>query len=276
MPTIDEQIRRHYQSGDLLARILSGLEQSGKSLSSIEIGDLAPTDEFHTRGLAYSVELAALANILTSDLVLDVGCGIGGTARYLAKQFGCHVTGIDITEEYISVGRALNELVGLGERIELHCGSALDLPFEDDRFNIVWTDHVQMNIADKENLYSEIARVLKPGGCLLFHDIFQGDGGPLYYPTPWAEDESISALSTEAQVRSVMEGVGLIADHWISKVPESIVFFNKVAARIDARGYFPLGIHLLMGENTPEKIRNLARSLSENRATVSIGLARRQ
>ena len=164
MMNIDALVNKHYGSGGLMEKIEAGLNLAGNDAHSLRVDDLAPLDEFHTRGRESTLEVAELANLKASDLVLDVGCGLGGTVRHLAEQYKCHVVGVDLTEEYISVGKKLTELVGLSDRVELCQGSALEIPYEDRKFDVVWTEHVQMNIADKNRFYSEIARVLKPGG----------------------------------------------------------------------------------------------------------------
>jgi ubiquinone/menaquinone biosynthesis C-methylase UbiE len=276
MMNIDALVDKYYGFGGIMEKIEAGLNLAGKDVNSLTVDDLAPIDEFHTRGRESTLEVAELANIKASDLVLDVGCGLGGTARYLAVQYKCNVIGIDLTEEYISIGKKLTELVGLSDRVELRHGSALEIPYEDERFDIVWTEHVQMNIADKNRFYSEIARVLKPGGRLLFHDIFLGLGDPPFYPVPWAEDESISALATETEARSIIEQVGLEIDQWLVKVQTSINFFKRVSAQIDADGPPPIGIHLLMGDNAKDKLQNYIRNLSEDRVSVALGMAHKK
>lgn len=273
MSDIDARIDKHYGFGGIMEKIEAGLKAAGKDVNSLTVDDLAPIDQFHTRGRDSTLEVVGLAKLKPSDLVLDVGCGLGGTARFLAEQYSCSVAGIDLTEEYISVGKRLTELVDLSNRVELRQASALEIPYEDEWFDVVWTEHVQMNIADKNRFYSEIARVLKPGGPLLFHDIFRGSGDSPFYPTPWAEDESISALVTETEARSVMAQVGLEIDQWIGKVQESIEFFSEVSARIEADGPPPIGIHLLMGDNARDKLQNYVRNLSEDRVSVALGMA---
>jgi ubiquinone/menaquinone biosynthesis C-methylase UbiE len=273
MQNVDETVEKFYGLGELWDKIESGLRLAGKDINSLTVDDLIPIDEFHTRGRKATREVAELSNIKASDLVLDVGCGLGGTARYLAEQYRCKVKGIDLTQEYILAGTKLTELVNLGDRVELSHGSALDLPFEDARFDIVWTQHVQMNIADKRRFYSEIGRVLKPGGRFLFHDVFRSSKESPLFPTPWAEDASMSALETETEVRATIEQVGLEIDQWIGKVQESVAFFKRVLTRMEAKGYPPLGIHLLLGDNAKDKFRNYARNLSENRMTVVVGRA---
>jgi ubiquinone/menaquinone biosynthesis C-methylase UbiE len=273
MMNIDSLVDKHYGFGGIMEKIEAGLNLAGKDVNLLMVDDLAPIDEFHIRGRESTLEVAELAKLKASDLILDVGCGLGGTARYLSEKFKCNVVGIDLTEEYISIGKKLTEFVGLSDLVELRHGSALKIPYEDERFDIVWTEHVQMNIADKNRFYSEIARVLKPGGRLLFHDVFRGPGGPPFYPTPWAENESISALTTERDARSIIEQVGLKIDQWLVKVQESIEFFERILARIEADGPPPIGVHLLMGNNAKGKLQNLLRNLSDDRVSVALGMA---
>jgi ubiquinone/menaquinone biosynthesis C-methylase UbiE len=272
----DALVEKYYGVGGIMQKIEAGLKLAGKDANSITVDDLALVDEFHTRGRESTLEVAALANLKASDRVLDVGCGLGGTARYLAEQFKCTVAGIDITQEYISIGKKLTELVGLSERVELRQGSALEIPHADERFDIVWTEHVQMNIADKHRFYSEIARVLKPGGRLLFHDIFRGPGDPPLYPTPWAEAASMSTLATEAEASSIIEQAGLVIDQWRVTVEESIEWFKKMSAQIKADGAPSLSTRLLMGVNAKTKLQNYFRNLSENRVSVALGMAHKK
>jgi ubiquinone/menaquinone biosynthesis C-methylase UbiE len=270
---LDALIDKFYGSGGIMEKIEAGINLAGKDANSLTVGDLAPVDAFHIRGRKSTFEMAELAKLKDSDLVLDVGCGLGGTARYLSEKYKCHVDGIDLTEEYISIGRKLTEFVGLSNRVELRQGSALNIPYEEERFDIVWTEHVQMNIADKNRFYSEIARVLKPGGLLLFHDVFSGAGGPPFYPVPWAEDESISVLATETEARAMIQQARLEIDQWLVKVQESIEFFKRTSARIGSDGPPPIGIHLILGDNAKTKLQNLLRNLSEDRLSVVLGMA---
>ncbi|MDX2500191.1 MAG: methyltransferase domain-containing protein [Deltaproteobacteria bacterium] len=276
MMDANEMVDKQYGIGGLLQKIETGLKLAGKDLDFLKVDDLMPVDEFHTRGRKATREMADMVNLYTTARVLDVGCGLGGTARHLAEEYQCSVIGVDLTEEYVTAGTRLTELVGLSERVELRHASALDLPFEDDRFDIVWTQHVQMNIADKNRFFSEIARVLKPGGCFLFHDVFRDSGDAPIYPVPWADDESMSVLVTETEARKIVEDVGLVIEIWDDKIQESVEFFKRVLARIEANGLPPLGIHLLLGDNAEDKLRNYAHNLSENRVSVVVGMARKK
>ena len=273
MPTDEALVNKQYGVDDIWQKIESGLKLAGKDINSLTLDDLAPIDEFHTRGRAATREVAEMANLKASDLVLDVGCGLGGTARYLSGHYKCQVKGIDLTEAYILAGTKLTTLANLSDRVELVYGSALDLPYEAEQFDIVLTQHVQMNIFDKHRFYSEIERVLKPGGRFMFHDVFRSSGATPLYPVPWAEDESMSELVTEAEARATIEQTRLKVDQWVGRIPESVKFFERVINRIATKGLPPLGIHLILGDNAEEKIRNHARNLSENRLSVVVGVA---
>ena len=276
MKNAKEMVDNQYGVGDLLQKIETGLKSAGKDINSLKVDDLVPVDEFHTRGRKATREMAALVNLKATDRLLDVGCGLGGTARFLANEYKCSVIGVDLTEDYVTAGTKLTQLVNLSDKVGLRHGSALDLPFEDEEFDIVWTQHVQMNIAEKDRFYAEIARVLKAGGRFLFHDVFRAGGDPPIYPVPWADDESMSVLVNETEARAAIEDAGLALDQWGEKVQESVEFFDRVLTRIDAKGHPPLGIHLLLGVNAENKFRNYARNLSEKRLSVAIGLAHKK
>lgn len=271
--SIDARIDQQYGIGGIIEKVLTGLTAAGKDLDALTVDDLAPIDEFHTRGRESTLEVAELAGLTDGDSVLDVGCGLGGTARHLAETYGCRVAGIDLTDEYITVGQQLTKMVGLHERVVLRQGSALELPFENDSFDVVWTEHVQMNIADKAQFYGEIGRVLRPDGRFAFHDIFRGNGQPPIYPVPWAEDESISALATEDEARTTIQPSGMSIAQWHHKVDESLAFFKRVLDKILEDGPPPIGIHLLMGDNARIKLHNYVQNLTEGRISVAMGLA---
>ena len=256
-------ISGHYSVGDLGDRILAALEAAGKDPDALTIDDLAPVDQFHIRGRAATEELAAWSGVEPGHTLLDVGCGIGGTSRYLAQLAGCNAVGVDLTEEYCRVAEMLSARVGLAERTTFRHGSALDLPFGDSHFDIVWTEHVQMNIADKARFYAEAARVLKPGGRFAFHDVFAGEGA-LHFPVPWASHEGISHLATIDELEAHLRSAGLTAIRWEEKTDASTKFFETALAR----GPAPVGLHLLMGEDARTKFENVLRNLREGRVRV--------
>ena len=263
-----QAVTAHYGVGDLGERILAALRAAGKDVEHLTPGDLAPLDAFHIRGRDATRELAALAHLGASQEVLDVGCGVGGSARFLAAEHGCRVTGVDLTEEYCRVATMLSDRCGLAALTSFRAASALELPFADGRFDVAWTEHVQMNIADKARFYGEIRRVLKAGGKLLFHDVFRGPGGSPHFPVPWAGDASISHLDAPGDIGRLLESIGLRREHWEDVSAKSLAWFRALLERFAARGRPPLGLHLLMGADAPQKFDNLVRNLAEARIVV--------
>ena len=202
---IDEAVKTHYCRPGLAEAILAALEESGADIQRLSLEELAPIDEFHIRGRAATLELAQAAGIRSTMRVLDIGSGIGGTARCLAKEFGCRVTGIDLTDEYCQVASMLTAKVGLDGLIDYHQGDATNLPFEDNEFDVVWTEHVAMNVPNKRRFYSEMYRVLRPGGALAIYDVLAGPSGPVLFPVPWARTPDTSFLVSPEELRELQK-----------------------------------------------------------------------
>jgi ubiquinone/menaquinone biosynthesis C-methylase UbiE len=268
MPRSDDAVPNFYSTSDLGDRILEALETAGKDLGALGRADLAPVDQFHIRGREATEELAGLTGVESGIEALDVGCGIGGSSRYLAEAFGCYVTGLDVTDEYCRVASMLSERVGLDESTEFRCANALDMPFPEESFGLVWTEHAQMNIQDKDGLYAEISRVLKCGGKFAFHDIFAGPGGPPHFPVPWAVEPSMSFLMDPEELRLVLRSVGLEARHWEDVTEESLSWFEAALSQVRKDGWPPLSLQLLTGEDTTVKFENVVRNLAEQRIVV--------
>ncbi|HLK18951.1 MAG TPA: methyltransferase domain-containing protein, partial [Bryobacteraceae bacterium] len=187
------KVQEHYRAAGLTARIRSALAAIPGEEQALTVAQLAPLDQFHTRGILATAELAGAAEIEASTRVLDLGCGVGGPARYLAATFGCHVTGIDLSHDFIEAGAYLTERCGLADRVKLRIGDALHPPFEDGVFDAVFLLHVAMNIEDRDALYAGARRVLARGGRLVIFDVVRRGGGEIY-PVPWAREASASFL----------------------------------------------------------------------------------
>ena len=261
-------VESHYTRGGLNDAIRTALADSGLDLDNLTAKDLAVIDEFHVRGRDATTEIAALAELKSSDRVLDVGCGIGGPSRHLATEYGCHVTGIDLTEEYCQAAEMLAGLTGLGDKVTYRHGDALDLPFEDAAFDVVWTQHVSMNISDRPKLYSEMRRVLKPGGRLAIYDVIGGDGEPLHFPVPWAAQPSISFLLNADDLRALLEATGFEVVTWRDASASTLEWIAKIAASPPPEGPPSLTLGLLMGANMAEKAGNLRRNLKEGKISL--------
>lgn len=259
--TIDE----HYGRGGLGQTLLAALADASKDIEALRPADLAPIDEFHIRGAKATLELAQLAAIAPEHHVLDVGSGIGGPSRHLAAAFGCRVTGLDLSAEYCEVAAMLAARTGLEGRVDYRHGDATRMPFRGASFDVVWTQHAAMNIADKSGLYAEMARVLKPGGRLAIYDIVAGAGGEVHFPVPWATEPALSFLIEAPKLRAALEGLGLKVLHWRDATPPALDWFRAIAAKAKAQGPAPLGLHLLMGPEWGTMVANQVRNLEEDR-----------
>jgi ubiquinone/menaquinone biosynthesis C-methylase UbiE len=246
-----------YQTGFARANIEHALRAVGKDPSAVKPADLAPLEDFHTLGRLATVQLATLAGVTRQDRVLDAGTGIGGSARFLASEYECAVTGVDVTEEYCDTARWLNESTGLADRISIIHGDVLDLPFADGSFDVIFSQHVQMNVSDKLALYAEACRVLAPGGRLAMWDV-TGNADDLIYPLPWADDAAQSHVATNAGLRAAVEAAGLHIEHWNDLTAPTREIMRDVLAQPPG----PLGLHVFV-RDFPVKIANLVRGFGE-------------
>ncbi|MGC8874604.1 MAG: class I SAM-dependent methyltransferase [Chloroflexia bacterium] len=268
-------VEAFYHRDGLEDLLLEALQRAGKELDALRPEDLAPIDAFHVRGREATAQLARLAEVTGRERVLDVGCGLGGAARQLA-ELGCRVVGADLTENYCRVAARLSTLVGLVERTLFCRADAVCLPFGAASFDLVWTEHTQMNVADKERFYGEIARVLRPGGRLAFYDILQGSGGPPYFPVPWAADATTNFLLTPDALQVHLESAGFDILVWKDGTEEAIPWFRELLERGRREGRPVLGLHLLIGPDARLKSENQLRNLAEGRIRLVQGVAVRR
>lgn len=266
-----EVARRHYEGDaeqqNLVTRVERLLEELGEGPIS---GDkLAGIDQFHSGGLKTTADFIELLG-LTSDLkVLDAGSGLGGPSRYTAEKYGCRVTGVDLTESFVTVAKLLAERTGMSELLDYRVGNLLALDLEDGCFDVVYTQHVVMNIANRARVYEEVRRVLKPSGKFGFFDVLAADGSPEpTYPVPWAETIDDSVLLTEEQTRTVLEAAGLKVEVWRDVTQELIEWFDRFQLpAVQAADQGPT-LKLVMGNRFGTMAENFARNLRENKVRL--------
>jgi ubiquinone/menaquinone biosynthesis C-methylase UbiE len=265
VPT-QQDVSNHYTHGNLVAAIRGGIESLGKTINSVTVDDLASVDEFHIGGRQASEDFLSQLDLTPEKQVLDVGCGLGGAARFVASHYGCQVTGIDLTPEFIETGQVVCEWVGLHNCVSLHQGSALAMPFADRVFDRAYMLHVGMNIGDKEKLCSEVNRVLRPNSLFGIYDIMRTGDGELSYPVPWATTPASSAVATPAEYHEALKKAGFAIVAERNRRDFALAFFDQLRTRTAAAGGPPaLGLHILMGRNTPDKVQNMIQNISGGR-----------
>lgn len=260
---------RHYGRDDLIAHLSRALNDAGLNHDRVSWADLAALDQFHTRGLDATVELAELAGISPGAKVIDIGSGLGGPSRYLAANFNCTVKGVDLSPEFVGAATFLAIRCGLEGIVEYQCANALNLPFEDASFDIAWSQHVAMNIADRGRLYSEILRVLRPGGRFAVYDVTAGEESELVFPVPWSPGADTSFLLSAEKMRSALLLAGFRVETWADRSQDGIDWFDNRMARASADSSSRLGIQISMGPEFPAMAANLERNLREGRIRLT-------
>lgn len=259
------EIADHWGKGDVYSLIVSALNKMSKPLDGLTPEDLAPVDHFHARGLPATVELADRLPIKAGQHILDIGCGLGGPARYMANRFHCKVSGLDITVPFVEAANKLTELLRMEPAVKVEQGDGQRLPYPDSHFDGAYTQHVTMNVADRERFFAEAYRVLKPGAFFALSEHGLGPKGNPHHPVPWSVDGSGAYLITPSETRTVLEQTGF-EDIVIEDTGAKYAAGYRIAIEKAEKGALPpLGVHILMGETALQKTRNTLRNIEEGR-----------
>lgn len=264
-----KSVNAHYGPLDIANRILERLTEAGKNIDVLTRDDLTTFDEFHGGGRASTRALARLAGLARDASVLDVGSGIGGPARTLAAEFGCRVMGIDITEEFCRAAQMLTARLGMSDAVSFRHGNAVDMPFDDESFDVVWSQNTLMNIEQKSELFSQIRRVLKPGGIFAFEALLAGREGELHFPVFWATSPDLNYLVTMQQMQAWLLEAGLVKVAWKDTSTDIIEAGRKRLAALEQEGPPPLGLGVIVPGDVTTKMRNSLKNTEEGR-TVAV------
>jgi MPBQ/MSBQ methyltransferase len=260
-------VSAHYGRADLSEPILAALRAAGKDVDSLTADDIAPLTHLTGRPKVATLELGRLAGLQPGMRVLDLGSGLGGPARTLATEFGCHVTGLDLTESFVRTATMLTERVGLGDQVVFQRANALDMPFDDASFDVVWHEQFAMHVPDKERLYREVRRVLRPGGRLAMREFLAGAVQPLHFPVPWTEDGAISFLWSAEAVRELLRRLGFAERAWEDLTAGDLERRRTAAAGGGATTGGQL-FQQLRGDDWQAVQQNLGRNYAEGRLQI--------
>ena len=253
----EEKVAGHYAQKNLEERILQALEAGGKPRATLTREELSAADEFHVGQTEATGELARQMSLAPGMKLLDVGCGIGGPARYFAAVHGCDVTGVDLTEDFVRTAQALTERVNKGLSVRFQQASALQLPFADKQFEGAYLLHVGMNLADKNRVFAEIGRVLQPGAVFAVYDVMRVGPGEFSFPVPWAGSSEQSFVATREEYLEALDQAGFTVETERERRAFAIEFFRKMREQREPQGANAVNVQLLMGESAPQKVANL-------------------
>lgn len=178
--------------------------------NDIHIGLYETPDENIDVASRRTVErMAAKVEITPDTRILDIGSGYGGAARYLAETYGCKVSCLNLSEVENARNVEFNRAAGLDELIEVKDGSFEDIPFQDNAFDIVWSQDAILHSGDRERVLEEVTRVLKGGGSFIFTDPMAADDAKLRDLGPILDRLNLDTMGSPGFYRRELARLGL-------------------------------------------------------------------
>jgi SAM-dependent methyltransferase len=234
---IAQNVIAHYSRGNIEEQLLGIVTSAGKDPERFLPADLQGADQMHVGGAVATSHLAAGAGIGAGTRVLDIGSGMGGVARHVAQEFGATVHGVDLTPEFVAVAESMTRRTGLAGEVAFSVGSGTALPVADDSFDVALMIHVGMNIRDKDRVFAEAARTLRPGGVFAIYDVMLMGGDVETYPLPWAADSSESFLQPPLAYSDALGQAGFDVDSETNRRELGMAFLERALA-----GQGPVGL----------------------------------
>ena len=253
-----------YTETDLVASIERLV---GQDLARFTQEQCDRVDQFHSGGTDAVARILPGLHLAPAMTVLDVGSGLGGPARQVARAAGCTVVGIDITPAYVDAAQALTSAAGLREQVSFVCSDIAG--FDGGIFDAAYTMHVQMNVADKKTFFAGIAHRLRPGAHFATFEVCRAGELEPALPLPWSMDGTDSFLATAEQLRETIRSSGFELVEWVDETAWVRQWFD------DQRGGTrPATLPALLTDGRTRMV-NFVKALAAGVVTVHRGSFRR-
>ena len=259
------EIDKFWTRGNLKERINHALSDSDLNKSNLKIEDLHPIDQYHARGIAATRDLAEKVSIKENETIIDVGCGLAGPARFFADKFKCNVVGVDITPAFIEVGNDFNKRTNMHDKVSLYVTDGKSLPFENNQFDAAISQHVTMNVENRELFFTEIFRVLKKDTFFAFSEHGLGPRGKPYFPLPWADDEKMSFLLDPEKTIELLKEIGFKSISFMETGEKYMEGYEKSIKTNSSSKKPILGMHVIGGPTMYDRQKNSMLSIKEKR-----------